>query len=186
MYTIVVGVDESEGSRKALEWATEQASARGGKLILVHAYQVLAGYQPDPETSESGGTGETPVEQETRKAAETFLKGLVTELPDDVEIETVVRKGRSSEVLLEHAEGADMIEVTRRLTRFTAPWSMANLPSLSVPCGFDSLGLPLGIQLAGRRWTDGLVLRAGVAYQEATEWHLARPEADVPGSGHTG
>ncbi len=114
MYTIVVGVDESEGSRKALEWATEQASARGGKLILVHAYQVLAGYQPDPETSESGGTGETPVEQETRKAAETFLKGLVTELPDNVEIETVVRKGRSSEVLLEHAEGADMIAVGSR------------------------------------------------------------------------
>ncbi|MFO8075826.1 MAG: universal stress protein [Actinomycetota bacterium] len=114
MYTIVVGVDESEGSRKALEWAAEQAAARNGKLILVHAYQVLAGYQPDPEKSDTGGTGETPVEEETRKAAETFLKGLVAELPDDLEVETVVTKGRSSEVLLEHAEGADVIAVGSR------------------------------------------------------------------------
>ena len=80
-------------------------------------------------------------------------------------------------VVAPRAEGAEMIETTKELSRFAMPWSMANLPSLSVPCGFDAQGLPLGLQLAGRQWNDALVLRSGVAYQQATQWHRARPSA---------
>lgn len=78
------------------------------------------------------------------------------------------------------AEGAEMIETTKQLSRFTMPWSMADLPSLSVPCGFDAAGMPVGLQLAGRRWTDARVLRSGVAYQEVTQWHRERPSIELP------
>ena len=53
-------------------------------------------------------------------------------------------------------------------------------PVLMLPCGFSRAGLPLGIQVIGRPFGDSTVLRAGHAYQTATDWHKRRPEL-VPG-----
>ena len=70
-----------------------------------------------------------------------------------------------------------MIAVTAELTRFTYAWSLAHLPAVSIPCGLDAAGLPTGVQLAAAPWRDALVLRAGHAVQEATDWHRRRPPA---------
>ena len=59
---------------------------------------------------------------------------------------------------------------------FTNVASLANLPALSVPCGFSPDGLPLSLQIAGRPFEEATVLRAGHAYEHATEWHTRRPE----------
>jgi len=64
------------------------------------------------------------------------------------------------------------------LTRFTAPFNLTGLPALSLPCGFSSDGLPIGLQIVGRPWAEAAVLRAGQAYEQATEWHLRRPDLD--------
>jgi aspartyl-tRNA(Asn)/glutamyl-tRNA(Gln) amidotransferase subunit A len=69
----------------------------------------------------------------------------------------------------------DVIAVSTRLSRFTWLWPAAGVPALSVPCGFDAHGLPIGMQLAGPRWSEPLLLRAGHAYQSVTDWHLRRP-----------
>jgi aspartyl-tRNA(Asn)/glutamyl-tRNA(Gln) amidotransferase subunit A len=61
-------------------------------------------------------------------------------------------------------------------TRFTYPFNLTGLPSLAVPCGFDSQGLPIGIQIAANLWQEGLALRVGHAYQQATPWHQARSQ----------
>lgn len=71
-------------------------------------------------------------------------------------------------------DGADMITTTHALTTLTYGWSIGNLPALSVPCGFAD-GLPVGLQLAGRPWEDGLLLRVAAAYQSVTDWHTHRP-----------
>ncbi|MEX2238131.1 MAG: amidase [Dehalococcoidia bacterium] len=57
------------------------------------------------------------------------------------------------------------------------PWvlNLTSQPSISVPCGFDAKGLPIGLMLSGRKWSDALVLRAAHAYEQATEWHTRRP-----------
>lgn len=60
---------------------------------------------------------------------------------------------------------------------FTPVWNALGNPALSVPMGFGGGGLPLGLQIAGRPLEDGLVLRAGDAYQARTAWHLAEPRA---------
>jgi len=44
-----------------------------------------------------------------------------------------------------------------------------------VPCGFDGLGLPIGLQLLGPAFREEVILRAGHAYEQATEWHMRRP-----------
>lgn len=51
-------------------------------------------------------------------------------------------------------------------TPFTWPFNLTGQPALSVPCGFTAEGLPVGLQIVGRRQADALVLRAGAAYQE--------------------
>lgn len=60
-------------------------------------------------------------------------------------------------------------------TPFTYPFNMTGQPALSVPCGFDSEGLPIGLQLVGARYNDSLVLQAGHAYQEAESFTDRRP-----------
>ena len=72
---------------------------------------------------------------------------------------------------------ADMIQMTTQLTRFTYAWSLAGMPAASVPAGFDERGLPIGVQLAAAPWRDDIVLRAGHAWQQATDWHRRRPAA---------
>jgi aspartyl-tRNA(Asn)/glutamyl-tRNA(Gln) amidotransferase subunit A len=57
----------------------------------------------------------------------------------------------------------------------TIPFNAAGLPAISIPCGFDEHGLPIGLQIAGRAFEDGTVLRLAYAYQQATDWHLRRP-----------
>ncbi len=58
---------------------------------------------------------------------------------------------------------------------FTLPASLAGICGLNVPCGFDNQGLPIGLQLLGAAFTEEVVLRAGHAYEQATDWHTRRP-----------
>ncbi|WP_299586023.1 amidase [uncultured Microbulbifer sp.] len=61
-------------------------------------------------------------------------------------------------------------------TPFTYPFNMTGQPALSVPCGFSSSGLPIGLQFVGRRFEDVNVLRAGQAYQLAAPLTEKRPK----------
>ena len=58
---------------------------------------------------------------------------------------------------------------------FTGAFNVANLPALSIPCGFTDDNLPLSLQLVGKPMADGLLMRVAHAYQQATDWHLRRP-----------
>ncbi|MCX2929414.1 amidase [Mycobacterium sp. CVI_P3] len=61
-------------------------------------------------------------------------------------------------------------------TPYTYPFNLTQQPALSVPCGFTSGGLPIGLQIVGARYADELVLRVGQAYQSATDWHRCTPK----------
>ena len=58
---------------------------------------------------------------------------------------------------------------------FTVSANLAGLPAISVPCGFSSSGLPLGLQFVGRAFDEATLLRASDAYERATEWAAATP-----------
>jgi aspartyl-tRNA(Asn)/glutamyl-tRNA(Gln) amidotransferase subunit A len=60
-------------------------------------------------------------------------------------------------------------------TRLTNPFNLLGFPAISVPCGFDGAGLPVGLQLVGRPWEEATVLRAAHAYEQATDWHRRHP-----------
>ena len=69
----------------------------------------------------------------------------------------------------------DSTATTYALTRNTGAFNLAGLPAISVPCGFTTEGLPIGMMLIGRPWEEAIVLRAAHAYQQATDWHKRRP-----------
>jgi Asp-tRNA(Asn)/Glu-tRNA(Gln) amidotransferase A subunit family amidase len=58
---------------------------------------------------------------------------------------------------------------------FTYPWNITGQPAASVPCGSTREGLPVGLQIVGRRYADATVLRAAAAFEEARPWSEKRP-----------
>jgi aspartyl-tRNA(Asn)/glutamyl-tRNA(Gln) amidotransferase subunit A len=57
----------------------------------------------------------------------------------------------------------------------TIPVNLAGLPGLSLPCGFDEGGLPIGLQIIGNVLREDLVLRTAYAYEQSTTWHQKQP-----------
>ena len=58
---------------------------------------------------------------------------------------------------------------------FTIAVNLAGLPGLSVPCGCDAKGLPIGLQLIGKPFGEDTLLQAAYAYEQATPWHTRKP-----------
>jgi aspartyl-tRNA(Asn)/glutamyl-tRNA(Gln) amidotransferase subunit A len=71
----------------------------------------------------------------------------------------------------------DAEAVIQRLTRFTRPINYLGLPSLSIPSGFTSSGLPVGMQLVGRSFDEATLLQIGAAFQRATDFHDRVPKS---------
>jgi aspartyl-tRNA(Asn)/glutamyl-tRNA(Gln) amidotransferase subunit A len=57
----------------------------------------------------------------------------------------------------------------------TIPVNLAGLPGMSVPCGFDEKGLPIGLQLIGKVLREDQLFQVAYAYEQSTEWHLRSP-----------
>ncbi|MEH2165261.1 MAG: Asp-tRNA(Asn)/Glu-tRNA(Gln) amidotransferase subunit GatA [Nostoc sp.] len=58
----------------------------------------------------------------------------------------------------------------------TIPVNLAGLPSLSLPCGFDDRGLPIGLQLIGNVLREDQLFQVAYAYEQSTTWHLRKPQ----------
>ena len=63
--------------------------------------------------------------------------------------------------------------------RNTRPFNLLAFPSISIPCGFTDLGMPIGLQLSAAPWQELTLLKAAHAYQQATNWHSRRPTITV-------
>ena len=77
-------------------------------------------------------------------------------------------------VIIDEGNPEDMLSA---IMQFTGLPLLTGLPAISVPCGFDDDGLPIGLQLIGRPYGEAALLRVDAAFQEVTAFHLARPQA---------
>lgn len=109
MGRIVVGIDSSADSARALRWALEEAALREAKVELVHAY-------PTPELVALPAIVTMPTDDELRAGAEQIVDQALEEVggPGEVSVSTTVRPGGSARVLCEVAEGADLLVVGAR------------------------------------------------------------------------
>jgi aspartyl-tRNA(Asn)/glutamyl-tRNA(Gln) amidotransferase subunit A len=74
------------------------------------------------------------------------------------------------------AEVTGTTAATRRLTVNLYPWSLAQVPVLTLPCGFAEHDMPCGMSLVAPWWHEDRLFSAGNAYQQVTDWHLREPE----------
>jgi aspartyl-tRNA(Asn)/glutamyl-tRNA(Gln) amidotransferase subunit A len=58
---------------------------------------------------------------------------------------------------------------------YTIPANLAGLPGMSIPCGFDEKGLPVGLQIIGNHFAEARMLGVAHQYQQATDWHQRTP-----------
>jgi aspartyl-tRNA(Asn)/glutamyl-tRNA(Gln) amidotransferase subunit A len=58
----------------------------------------------------------------------------------------------------------------------TAAFNIYGLPTISIPCGFTTDGLPIGLQISGAAFAEATVIALAHAYEQATEWHTRRPK----------
>jgi aspartyl-tRNA(Asn)/glutamyl-tRNA(Gln) amidotransferase subunit A len=58
---------------------------------------------------------------------------------------------------------------------FTISVNLAGVPGISIPCGFTSNGLPIGLQLIGKHFDEESILKVAYAYEQATDWHIRKP-----------
>ena len=76
-------------------------------------------------------------------------------------------------------EGYDPVitgkQTESRMPHFlTRIFNLANAPAISIPCGFSSQGLPIGLQIGGRPGGEETVLKVAHAYEQNTPWHTMR------------
>jgi nucleotide-binding universal stress UspA family protein len=110
MGTIVVGVDGSPGSREALRFAVEEARLRNATLRAVTAWHV-------PAIAYSGGFAAAVEPRAYEESAEAVGQEELAALREEtvgVEIERVVKEGQAARVLLDEAQGADLLVVGSR------------------------------------------------------------------------
>jgi aspartyl-tRNA(Asn)/glutamyl-tRNA(Gln) amidotransferase subunit A len=58
---------------------------------------------------------------------------------------------------------------------YTVAANLIGAPALSIPCGFDRQGLPIGLQIHGRAFDEARVLNVAHRFQQATDWHKRAP-----------
>ena len=121
---------------------------------------------------------------EAPKVSETpaaMIPGRV-EPEDQIVCERVTPTGSkiSKKVCRDKAEVARKSEYDQDMfddiKRNTAIGNILNMCGLSVPCGFTKQGLPIGLMVYAKPFQENLVLRAGYAFQQTTDWHRRGPD----------
>lgn len=150
---------------------------------LTLAAEALAYHQPDLNSrwadyhrstrlTAAGGAMATAADyvqaQRVRRLVQRALRELFAQLDLIASPTLTMGAGRYGEGL--SLPVADMVRHFH-----TAYWNGTGLPAIALPMGFTADGLPLSLQLVGRPFDEALLISAGVAFQDRTDWHLARP-----------
>ena len=83
--------------------------------------------------------------------------------------------GRTAQPIMEDPSITSKQTTSRIPYLMTRVFPLANMPAISVPCGFGPDGLPIGLQFGGRSGADATLLKVAHAYEQATPWHTNRP-----------
>jgi amidase len=103
------------------------------------------------------------------------FRGELNALFRDIDLLIMPAMNVAAPTLADMAPARRTAAATQARLRFTAPFDMSGHPTLTLPGGKTASGLPVGFQIVGRHMQEALVLRAGHAFQQATDWHTRRP-----------
>ena len=105
----------------------------------------------------------------------TLLRRQVLDALEKVDVLVMPTSGEAAQMIVPDPPITEKKEPSRIGRLLTPLFSLANVTAVSVPCGFTSDDLPIGLQLAAKPFEEATVLNAAYAYVQATTWHTRRP-----------
>jgi len=103
------------------------------------------------------------------------FRGRVASLFQDIDLLLVPAQRLASPTTAQLANLGDNAEMLNALVRYTMPFNITGSPTITLPCGFTDAGTPVAFQFVGRHLGEEMLVRAGYAYQTATDWHRQQP-----------
>jgi amidase len=103
------------------------------------------------------------------------FRGRVAALFQDIDLLLVPAQSLASPTTAQLADIGGDTETLNALVRYTMPFNMSGSPTITLPCGFTGVGTPVAFQFVGRHLEEEMLVRAGHAYQTATDWHRQHP-----------
>lgn len=104
-----------------------------------------------------------------------IFTGALSALFANLDLLLIPAQPRADFTLAEEAELFATSEGLANFLRYATPYDMSGHPTITMPGGFTAKGLPLAFQLVGKHLGEALLVRAGHAYQQATDWHRRHP-----------
>ena len=127
-----------------------------------------------PETLRRIRKGEdiTSEEVEQRRRELQKIRGEIKHVFEEVDFLVTPTTPVPAPAIAELKQNPDLLRPREMLLlRNTRPVNVWGLPAISVPCGFTSAGLPIGLQIIGPHWREDRLLQLAYAYEQATNWH---------------
>ena len=133
-------------------------------------------YQPETlrriRTGE--GIGFEQIEQRRRELQK--IRSEIARVFENVDVLVTPTTPIQAPTIAELKENPDLLRPRElSLLHNTRPANVWGLPAISIPCGFTSAGLPIGLQIIGPHWREDKVLQLAYAYEQATDWHKRSP-----------
>jgi Asp-tRNA(Asn)/Glu-tRNA(Gln) amidotransferase A subunit family amidase len=133
-------------------------------------------YQPETLKRIRGGSGITGATYVTKRRELDQLRHSIRKTFETVDVIVTPTSPVPPFTIAELLSDPETLRTKELLTlRNTRPFNTLGLPTISLPCGFTSAGLPVGLQLSGPPGGEATVLRLARAYERETEWHTRRP-----------
>lgn len=133
-------------------------------------------YQPETLRRILNGQDISGTEVERRRREQEKIRGEISRVFEDVDVLVTPTTPVPAPAIAELKQNPDLLRPREiLLLRNTRPVNVWGLPAISIPCGFTTAGLPIGLQIIGAHWGEDRVLQLAYAYEQATAWHKRSP-----------
>jgi len=105
----------------------------------------------------------------------TMLRQQVLDFLKKYDVLVLPTSGKSAQPLEQDPPITSKETASRLAFLFTRIFNLASCPAMSVPCGFDDRGMPVGLQIGARPGAEETIFKVAHAYEQATAWHTMRP-----------
>jgi amidase len=103
------------------------------------------------------------------------FSGNVRAMFEGIDLLLIPATGIASPTMARMAQMGVDAELMAAMLRYTCPFDMTGSPTLTLPGGFTPAGMPVAFQFVARHFDEALLVRAGAAFQQATDWHRRHP-----------
>jgi Asp-tRNA(Asn)/Glu-tRNA(Gln) amidotransferase A subunit family amidase len=133
-------------------------------------------YQPETLNRILKGADISGEEVEQRRSELREIRRKIDKVFESIDVLITPTTPVPAPTIAELKENPDLLRPRELLLlRNTRPVNVWGLPAISVPCGFTTAGLPIGLQIIAPHWRENRVLQLACAYEQATDWHRRSP-----------